>query len=351
MKNNKYSPYKIVWFNEKLESFANGEVIAPIYVRIKPTNRCLHNCYFCVYRSEFSQMHDTCNKTDQLSKEKLLETVDDLKNIGTKAVTLTGGGEPLFHPNITEIIDRINKIGLDNSVITNGQLLSGERAEALKNAKWIRVSMDYHDEDSFEKSRRVPSKLMGEIFKNIRNFAKIKNKNCDLAVNFIVTQENHLNLFDTAKKLKDHGIENIRFSPLWLPGFEEYHKPLEENVSKQIRKSQEQLTGDGFTVYHSYNIKTQAQKRTCKRCFVMQTNPVIAADSNVYTCHNKAYDKSGLIGSIKDRKFSDLWFSPEAKEVFEKFNPIENCSHHQCAGDQKNILVNQFLEARDDNFV
>ncbi len=348
---NKYSPYKIVWFWEKLNSFSSGEVKAPIYIRIKPTNRCVHNCYFCVYRFKFCKMHELCNRTDELSKEKLIEIVNDLSQIGTRAVTLSGGGEPLCHPGILEILSEINRLGLDNSIITNGQLLSGDRAMALKNAKWVRVSMDYYDGVSFEKSRRLPGKFVLEIYKNIENFAKIKNKNCDLAVNFIVTKDNYTHLFKIAEELKGLGVENVRFSPLWVTDFKSYHKPLKEEVLLQIRQAREVLNNDNFTVYDSYNIEEQAQKRTYSKCYMMQITPVIAADSNVYSCHNKAYDKEGLIGSIKDKKFSQLWFSPEAKNVFENLNPIEYCSRHQCAGDKKNILINEFLEAKDDNFI
>ena len=38
----------------------------------------------------------------------------------------------------------------------------------------------------------------------------------------------------------------------------------------------------------------------------MQVVSVIGADCNVYNCHNKAYDKTGRVGSIKNQKFSDL---------------------------------------------
>lgn len=347
----KYSQYKITWFKEKLESFANNKVEAPVYVRIKPTNRCVHDCYFCICRSKFSEMHELCNKTDELPKEKLIEIVNDLKQMGVEAITLSGGGEPLHHPDILEILNEINKLGLDNSIITNGQLLSEDRAMALKNAKWVRVSINYYDSASFEKTRRVPGKFFSKIYKNVENFAKIKNKDCDLAVNFVVDNNNYTHLFKIAKSLKQLGVENIRFAPLWLPNFKSYHEPLKNKVLLQIRQAREALNDKNFTVYDSYDIDFQAQKRTCSKCYMMQTVPIIAADGNIYTCHNKSYDKDGLIGSIKDKKFSEMWFSSETKAIFDSFNPIKCCSHHQCAGDKKNILINKMLQSKDDNFI
>lgn len=348
---NKYSQYKIVWFKDKMESFLSGKIEAPIYVRIKPTNRCMHRCYFCIYEPGFSGMHETFKKAEQLPKEKLIEIVNDLKQIGTKAVTFSGGGEPLFHPDIVEILNEVNRIGLDNSIITNGQLLSGDKAMALENAKWVRISMDYYDAPSFEKSRRAPMKSVFEIYKNIKDFAKIKNKNCDLTVNFIVTNDNYTHLFEVAKTLKELGIENIRFAPIWVSDFKSYHDRLKDKVLPQIEQAREVLNDENFTVYDSYNIDFQAQKRPLNRCYMMQILPVIGADGNVYSCHNKAYDKYGLIGSIKNQKFSQMWFSPETKSVFENLNPVRHCSDHQCAADAKNILINELLQAKDDNFI
>jgi molybdenum cofactor biosynthesis enzyme MoaA len=132
---NKYSNLKIAWFPQKLESLRDCTVTAPIYVRVKPTNRCNHNCFFCVYNASFSNMHDTMSRKDELSKEKLIEILNDFSKIGVKAVTYSGGGEPLMHPNIVEILIITKQYGIDLSIITNGQLLSAERAQELVNAK------------------------------------------------------------------------------------------------------------------------------------------------------------------------------------------------------------------------
>jgi 2-iminoacetate synthase ThiH len=82
--NNKYSDFKIAWFPEKLKSFVEEEIKASIYVRIKPTNRCCHNCYFCVYNYSFSKMHDSMERVDEIPLDKMLEIIDDLKSIGGK---------------------------------------------------------------------------------------------------------------------------------------------------------------------------------------------------------------------------------------------------------------------------
>jgi wyosine [tRNA(Phe)-imidazoG37] synthetase (radical SAM superfamily) len=80
-------------------------------------------------------MHKTMVEKDVMPTEKALELVTDLGRIGTKAVTFSGGGEPLLHKDIAQIMFRTIECGLDLSIITNGQLLSGERAAALEQSK------------------------------------------------------------------------------------------------------------------------------------------------------------------------------------------------------------------------
>ena len=135
MRNNKYSDYKIFGFPEKLKSFEESRIAAPLYVRIKPTNRCNNDCYWCVYADSFrkknkpddfgsghiqSEMHTDMVESDTMPKDKLLETLDIFQEIGVKAVTYSGGGEPLFYKDIVEVMKKTVSNGIDLSIITNG---------------------------------------------------------------------------------------------------------------------------------------------------------------------------------------------------------------------------------------
>ena len=116
MKTNKYSDFKIFHVAGKVNSFLENTITAPIYVRIKPINLCNHGCFFCAYSTGFrvkdggeedhihSGMHEDMKEDDKIPKEKMLEILHDLYKIGVKAITYSGGGEPLMHPDIVEFI-------------------------------------------------------------------------------------------------------------------------------------------------------------------------------------------------------------------------------------------------------
>lgn len=348
---NRYSDKKIVWFWDKLQSFKNNTIAAPLYVRIKPLNACNHSCFWCVYHHDLATMHENMNAKDKIPKEKFRELLSDLKDIGVKAVTYSGGGEPLMYDGIEEFLQTTLDNGINLSIITHGGFLNKDKAKILGQGSWVRISMDYWDPQSIHETRNVPTKFYDGIMENIANFAKLKNPTCDLSVNYIVTQKNYTHLEEITVKLKDIGVENIRFSPMWADNFHEYHKPITDTVQATL-KVLKQLDCDNFKVYSSYNqvYDLNISKRSYKKCYVNQTIPAVGADQYVYTCHNQAYSDDSIIGSIKDKSFKEMWFSQETKHFFDSFDCQSICTD-QCAADKKNEFINELLDCEGDNFV
>lgn len=363
LKQNKYSDYKIFAFPEKVQSFRDNVLTAPIYVRIKPINRCNHACHWCVYSDGTLRpkdrpdkhlqagMHETMREQDIMPTEAALGLIDDLADIGTKAVTFSGGGEPLLHKDIASIMQRTLDRNLALSIITNGQLLQGVRAETLAHAKWVRISMDYTSEKQMVESRNVPGRFFTGVLDNITNFTKIKDVNTDLGVNFIITRDNYEGIVDFAKQLKDCGVENIRFSPVYISGFKEYHAPIAARVVEQLLECQSFCDGN-FSINTTYDLDSASKSpvRPFNRCLYAQTTCVVGADLNIYACHNTAYSKHGLIAGIQNRKFSEAWFSDEVKEWHDKFKPCNVC-HHECANHNKVALYDKLTNDSYDAFV
>jgi MoaA/NifB/PqqE/SkfB family radical SAM enzyme len=363
MKQNKYSNFKIFNFQDKINSFKKNEITAPIYVRVKPINLCNHGCFFCAYSTGFrikdggdhphviTKMHEDMLEDDVIPYNKMKEILENFSDMGVRAVTYSGGGEPLMYPDIIKTMKETIDRKIDLSIITNGQNLTKERAEVLAESKWVRVSIDYTSGVEIRSFRNISEKSFNSIINNISNFSKIKSKETDLGVNFIVHNKNYKNIYEFAKLLKDIGVENIRFSPMYTPEISLYHEKIEDHVKEQLIKIQN-LVDDNFTVNSSYDTKGESHSaiRIYNKCYVMQTVPVIGADLNVYACHNKAYDNSGKIGSIKNQSFKKLWFNDETRQFMMTFNPKHKCLH-ECANDNKNIIINSYINTSIDNFI
>lgn len=355
----KYGSLKILWHPEKFASIRDKIVTAPICVRVKPTNKCDHHCFYCSYdplAESKNILSDGFNRTDEIPHNKMIEILEDFKEIGVKSITYSGGGEPLIYPYVSEAFKKTLENKIDLSIITNGQKLEGEKADYLSQSKWVRISLDACDKETFSKSRNVPKRLFNQLERNIRNFAKIKNKKCELGINFVVHHLNNERVYEAAKFFKELGVNHIKFTPRWIDGKDKwlnYHAPFKSDVINQITKAKSEFIGNNFDIFDTYENDfnlTGIPKRTYSKCPIMQIVPVIGADSVVYFCHDKTYLKKGALGSIKDRSFKDLWFSNEAKEKFKSFNPKKECKQH-CTYDARNILITDAVDSYDPDHI
>lgn len=349
MSHNRYSNYKIAWFPEKLWAMRTGQLTAPLYVRIKPTNVCCHNCDFCVYKPSVSKMHGDANRTDSIPPAKLREIIDDLSAVEVKAVTFSGGGEPLCYPAIADSMQQVLDAGMDLSIITNGQSMNGASASVLTKAKWIRVSMDYYNAEMMERIRHIPQPYFQVICQNMLWMSEHKSKCCDLTVNYIITKHNYQNLLEAAQLMRGLGVEILRFSPVWTPNFLEYHKPLQDVVLMQLQE----IIGaasDSFQVHHSYFITEAQTQHNGNRCYFCEIVPVIAANQKVYACHNKAYDETGCLCDLCDTPFRKAWFNALTEQRIRALNPSLHCNH-QCANWIKNEIISKIMKGYGDNFI
>jgi len=340
-----YSKFKILYHPEKLKALKEGKVTAPIHVRIKPTNRCDHACFSCAYDYEWSGIHPQMSKYDEIPFGKMDEILSDFSKMGVKAITYSGGGEPLIYSHITSALEQTLNYGIDFAMNTNGQNLNGKKAEFLSDASWLRISANAVDEKTFSILRRRPPRLFYDLMSNISNFAKIKSNFCSLGINYVVHKENVKDIYDAIKLFKDMGVDNIKFTPVWGPRFFDYHKDIRFTAEEQIKRARQDFQDLSFKIYDTYEqdfALTANSKRTYDKCYNMQVMPAIGADCGLYVCFSKAYDRQGLIGSLKNQSFKGLWFSKKTAEFFNSFNPRELCNH-QCPCDEKNILLTEIV--------
>ena len=74
-KGQQYGNFKIVWHPEKLKSLREKKITPPIYVRLKPTDLCDHQCFYCFYDSDILNRH--FRNREQIPREKIMEILAD----------------------------------------------------------------------------------------------------------------------------------------------------------------------------------------------------------------------------------------------------------------------------------
>lgn len=336
-------------FKEKLDSLtlSTDKITPPVHIRIKPTNTCNHNCLYCAYRSDNQQLGKDMIQRDYIPKEKMMEIVDDIAEIGVKAVTFSGGGDPFCYLYLLDTVKRLSRTKVKFACLTNGSKLNGELAEIFAcHAAWLRISIDGWDDKSYSSYRRVPDGEFTKVINNIRNFKKLKGA-CFLGINIIVDKKNSAHIYDLIKILRGIGVNSVKVSPCIIDndGIKNsmYHKPILKRVKVQTEKALREFSNESFEIFDSYYAQLETFNKAYTWCPYLQILPIIGADLNIYPCQDKAYNlNEGLIGSIKEKRFKDFWFRDKTK--FFKINPAHNCNHH-CVADAKNRLILDYLDA------
>ena len=105
-----------------------------VQAHIIPMRRCNLSCTYC-------------NEYDDVSKpvdvNVMLDRIDHLAKLGTTLIMISGG-EPLLHPDLDLLINRIHHHGIIAGMITNGYNLTAARIERLNQAglDHLQISID-----------------------------------------------------------------------------------------------------------------------------------------------------------------------------------------------------------------
>ena len=93
----------------------------PFYVYLSLSNICNANCVFCDVRQ---------NKLKKCDID-VYKLIDELKELNTKYIQFTGGGEPFVNDDIFKYIEYCTKKGIKVNFISNGLNLNEEKIKRL----------------------------------------------------------------------------------------------------------------------------------------------------------------------------------------------------------------------------
>lgn len=239
-------------FPAKLIKCEGARRLRPVHVQWIPTNRCNFNCQFCSCRNR------TTN--DSMIMEDAAQVIGQLHSYGMQAVTITGGGEPLCHPHVADMIRQFSELGTKIGLVTNGSLLASLSHQTLELVTWCRVSNSDERELTTE-------------YRKILDFAT--EVPIDWAFSHVVTQSPNLDeigrIVDYAEKHHFTHVrlvgdllnpDNIDWSPIRV-----YLQGRDEHVIYQERK-------------------TYVPARLCWLGYV---KPVITPDFRMYLCCGAQY--------------------------------------------------------------
>jgi hypothetical protein len=257
-------PIKIFKDKELMRSMIEDKKIIPTHVQLVPTNRCNQNCTYCSFKGS--------DKHLELSKKELGDIVDTVARLGTKAITVTGGGEPLIHPDINWLIPYIRSKGMKVGLVSNGKQLDLLNPDNINYLTWYRIS--------FDTNRKLDDTFISNLDKVVSH-----NSGCDLAFSYVITKKtNWSDLRRLINYTNDNGFSHLRIvEDIFNPGImsiDELKDATKDlDTSKVIYQGKKEFTnGD-------------------KDCWISLIKPFIGADGYVYPCCGITYahkDEQGV---------------------------------------------------------
>jgi MoaA/NifB/PqqE/SkfB family radical SAM enzyme len=139
--------------------------LAKLY--IEPTAYCNLDCRTCIRNNWDEPMGN-------MSKAVFDRIIEGLKDFSPPPSVFFGGfGEPLFHPDIIDMVTRVKKLGSYTELITNGTLLTRDVSQALVKAglDMLWVSLDGATPESYSDIRLGAA--LPQILENLKDFHEV----------------------------------------------------------------------------------------------------------------------------------------------------------------------------------
>jgi heme b synthase len=275
------------------------------------TKKCNLNCSHCRAGSDVKS-------ADGPDKKRAFQILDQVKEVGTPVVILTGG-EPLLKPELFDIARYGASLGLKMVLATNGTLINAGVVKEIKDSgiKRVSVSIDSSKEKVHDEFRNTK----GAFKAAIEGINLLREGGVEFQINTTVTKHNineiedimnmavrlgavahHLFLLvptGRARGLKDKQIKSEEYERLllWLcrkkEDFPLHIKPTCAPQYYRILRQQKTETG---TKKHGLDMLTKGCLGGISFCF-------ISAEEIVQPCGYLELN----CGDLKKNSFSDIW--------------------------------------------
>jgi MoaA/NifB/PqqE/SkfB family radical SAM enzyme len=201
----------------------------PEVAQIEVTNRCNFNCAMC----QRIPLKVPIKDMDFGLYKKVLDKLGPIKEM-----TLTGWGEPLFHPKIVEMVKYAKKKGKWVSLTSNGSLLTESLSRKLVDAGLDSISISI-DDIKAPKTGSMVHPITNQI-KNIERFIKMKKKSkSELIIQATLHKGKEKKIFEIIKWASRIGADMVNLNRLDLRFNKRLKRPDLAQEKKLVKKLDE----------------------------------------------------------------------------------------------------------------
>lgn len=288
----------------------------PPVLMIEPTNICNGTCPLCPIGAKIDR-----RAKGWMKYEDYVRIVDEVKDFA-KIIIMNFAGETLLNPEIENIINYSEALGIRTIIGTNGAF---NRSDELINSGVSEVlwAMDGATKETYHRYRNYEGTAdFDDVVRNLQTLCDTKSERGlskpKVILQFVVMKDNEHEMDDIIRLGKRIGVDAIDFKPVCLNEF--FLMSFEEIIEKYLPKDE------------SY-----ANCRICDDAPVLQ-KPLICsfAFHETEILHNGDvticcfdYDGNYVVGNIfKDGGFKKIWRGREFKSMRRKMlkQELEICA-------------------------
>jgi molybdenum cofactor biosynthesis enzyme MoaA len=314
---------------------------APVVVDLDPTTVCDLACPECI-SSEV--LH-----TGRLGGDRIVRLAGELAEAGVRAVILIGGGEPLLHRRIGEVIDVLHDNGIRIGLVTNGTQIDRYIDRLATKLDWVRVSVDAATGATFDEFRPARSgrSAFPRVIENMRLLAQRSYR--PVGYSFLLMQRrdasgqviasNYSEVLAAGRLAKDIGCAYFELKA----ALDEHHFTVnqrQEDIA-EVRDQLDQLRAsedDRFRILTSSNwlavegTRDPVEHKEYATCRVSQLRTTITPNG-VYVCPYHRGNPKGRIADVTDMPFAQAWATAGPG-----VDPRTDCQFI-CARHDSNLLI------------
>jgi len=345
------NPHKIFHhFDRVQELLATGDT-RPVHMTIGLTNYCNHKCPWCYINwnqagrlSERSGGDHTGQRVIN-ADDRLIEAIGEARELGLKAVTIVGDGEPTLHPRFADILERLAGFGLQIGIFTNFSTPRPENIQAMaRHCFFVRGSIDAGSAEVHARSHGCSDFEL--VIQNVRRLLELRQGQGRpvVGVQYVTNQWNFQALPQAAEFYRDLGVDYLTIKPAYKNELNPAH-PDNEIGPRDVfpfMRAAEAFATDRYRVYAKYpqflEVLDHATNdgRYYQRCQATPLSPYLDEDGNVEMCGNLK-GRGFTMGNIYRNTFREIWESDQRKACLARIDL------HRCPAGCKLDPLNKVL--------
>lgn len=337
----------------QLEAYEFYKIIGPKSVQIELTNECNLRCKMC---NRWKWAQETKARKSELSTEDLLDLFEQLKELGTAHILLSGG-EPLLRKDFEVLLNYLNHTGISVTLITNGTYLPRSTAELLASTNaTVIFSVDGSNQNIYSSIRGRD--FFDKVLDNIRRMVEVKaqSQKSKIVMHFVAQKANVSDMISYYNLCKALEVDVVSFSIAHGPHVAEHNIGIDKSCIEVFKKNiveledynknQEKptiLIRDIIRECVTDNIPLSDVMMGMPMLTKFKEKPVpclaasywalIDAWGDVYPCCYVYYDNSSYsrykkertkfcLGNICEQKFIKIWEGEKFNRFRKLMNPV-----------------------------